>query len=42
MRVKFALKIPNCLGKMSENASVHFGHRWTWCELGGLDLDLDS
>jgi len=26
-RVQFGLKIPNCLGKMSENASVRFG-RW--------------
>jgi len=28
--VKFGLKIPNCLDKMSENASVRFG-RWTFC-----------
>jgi len=26
--VKFGLKIPNCLGKMSENASVRFGRWW--------------
>jgi len=35
---KFGLKIPNCLGKMSENASVRFSRWWTscaWCELGG-------
>jgi len=30
-RVKFGLKIPNCLGKMSENASLHFGRWWTFC-----------
>jgi len=30
-RVKFGLKIPNCLGKMSENASARFGRRWTFC-----------
>jgi len=30
-RVKFGLKIPNRLGKMSENASVRFGRRWTFC-----------
>jgi len=29
--VKFGLKIPNSLGKMSENASVHFGRWWTFC-----------
>ena len=41
-RVKFGLKISNCLGKMSENANVRFGRWWkfctqqhTWCELGG-------
>jgi len=28
---KFGLKIPNCLGKMSENASVRFGRWWTFC-----------
>jgi len=31
MRVKFGLKTLNCLGKMSENASVHFGRWWTFC-----------
>jgi len=30
-RVKFGLKIPNCLGKMSENTSVRFGRWWTFC-----------
>ena len=30
-RVKFGLKIPNCLRKMSENASVRFGRCWTFC-----------
>jgi len=30
-RVKFGLKIPNCFGKMAENASVHFGRWWTLC-----------
>jgi len=30
-RVKFGLKISNCLGKMSENASVRFGRWWTFC-----------
>ena len=30
-RVKFGLKFPNCLGKMSENASVRFGRWWTFC-----------
>jgi len=30
-RVKFGLKIPNCLGKMSENASVCFGRWRTFC-----------
>jgi len=30
-RVKFGVKIPNCLGKMSENASVRFGRWWTFC-----------
>jgi len=30
-RVKFGLKIPNCLGKMSENASVRYGRWWTFC-----------
>jgi len=30
-RVKFGLKIPNCLDKMSENASMHFGRWWTFC-----------
>jgi len=30
-RLKFGLKIPNCLGKMSENASVRFGRWWTFC-----------
>jgi len=29
--VKFGLKIPNCLGKMSENASVRFSRWWTSC-----------
>ena len=29
--VKFGQQIPNCLGKMSENASVHFGWLWTFC-----------
>jgi len=29
--VKFGLKIPNCLGKMSENASVRFSQWWTSC-----------
>jgi len=29
--VKFGLKIPNCFGKMSENASVHFSRWWTSC-----------
>ena len=28
--VKFGLKIPNCLGKMAENASVRFGRWWTF------------
>jgi len=28
--VKFGLKIPKCLGKTSENASVHFGRWWTF------------
>jgi len=28
---KFGLKIPNCMGKMSENASLHFGRLWTFC-----------
>jgi len=38
---KFGLKITNCLGKMSANASVCFSRWWTscamrtWCELGG-------
>jgi len=27
--VKFGLKIPNCLGKMSENARVLFSQWWT-------------
>ena len=30
-RVKFGLKIPNRLGKMSENASMHFSRWWTSC-----------
>jgi len=30
-RVNFRLKIPNCLAKMSENASVRCGWRWTCC-----------
>jgi len=30
-RVKFSLKIPNRLDKMSENASVRFGRWWTFC-----------
>jgi len=37
-RVKFGLKIPSCLGKMSENASMRFGQWWTFCawfEVGG-------
>jgi len=29
-RVKFGPKIPSCLGKMSENASVAFGRWWTF------------
>ena len=29
--VNFGLKIPNCLGKMSANASVHFSRWWTFC-----------
>ena len=29
-RVKLGLKIPNSLGKMSENASVCFGRWWTF------------
>jgi len=29
--VKFGLKIPNCLGKMSENASMRFDWWWTFC-----------
>jgi len=29
--VRFGLKIPNCLGKMSENASVRFSRWWTSC-----------
>jgi len=33
-RVKFGLKIPNCLGKMSENASVRFSRWWTSCARG--------
>jgi len=28
--VKFGLKIPNYLGKISENARVHFGQWWTF------------
>jgi len=28
---KFGLKIPNCLGKLLENASVRFGRWWTFC-----------
>jgi len=30
-RLKFGLKIHNCLGKMSENASMHFSQWWTFC-----------
>jgi len=30
-RVKFGLKIHNCLVKMSENATVCFGRWWTFC-----------
>jgi len=30
-RVKFGIKIPNCLDKMSENASMPFGRWWTFC-----------
>jgi len=30
-RVKVGLKIPNCLGKMSENAIMRFGQWWTFC-----------
>ena len=30
-RVKIGLKIPNCLGEMSEYASVHFSRWWTFC-----------
>ena len=29
--IKFGLKIPNHMGKMSENVSVHFGRQWTFC-----------
>ena len=29
--IKFGLKIPNWLGKMSENASARFGRWWTFC-----------
>jgi len=29
--VKYGLKIPNCSGKMSENASMCFGRWWTLC-----------
>jgi len=31
VHVKFGTKIPNCLGKMSENASMRFGRWWTFC-----------
>jgi len=30
-QVKFGLKIPNGLGKISDNASVRFGRWWTFC-----------
>jgi len=30
-RVNFGLKIPNCLGKISENSSVRFSRWWTTC-----------
>jgi len=29
--VKFELKILNCFGNMSENASVRFDRWWTFC-----------
>jgi len=29
--IKFWLKIPNCLGKVSENASALFGRWWSFC-----------
>jgi len=34
MCVKFGLKIPKYLGKMSENASVRFGRWWTFGAYG--------